>query len=94
VKVKHDAKAHFEQCAELTGAAAEIASRIILESKPHLAKMADLEHLTAKGSMLMGTLNRIYPGVGVSFPRIFILAPLYGYDEAVSRANLESPVQV
>lgn len=62
-KVKHDAKAHFEQCAELTGAAAEIASRIILESKPHLAKMADLEYLTKKDSTLMGTLNRVLSGI-------------------------------
>jgi hypothetical protein len=57
--VKHGAKAHFDQCAELTGAAAEIASRIILESKPHLAKMADLEYLTTKDSTPMGALNRI-----------------------------------
>ena len=58
-KVKHGAKAHFDQCAELTGAAAEIASRIILESKPHLAKMANLEYLTTKDSTPMGALNRI-----------------------------------
>jgi len=62
-KVKRDAKAHFDQCAELTGAAAEIASRIILESKPHLAKTADLEYLTTKDSMITGVLNRILPGI-------------------------------
>jgi hypothetical protein len=62
-KVRHDTKAHFEQCAELTGAAAELATRIILEAKPQLAKIADLEYLTRKDSMLMGTLNRILPGI-------------------------------
>jgi len=68
MKVKHDAKAHFEQCAELTGAAAELASRIILESRPHLAKTADLEYLATKDSMLMGTLNRILPGIAGGCP--------------------------
>jgi C_GCAxxG_C_C family probable redox protein len=62
-KVRRDAKAHFDQCADLTGAAAEIASRIILESKPHLAKTADLEYLTTKDSMITGVLNRILPGI-------------------------------
>ena len=67
-KVKDDAKTHFEQCAELTGAAAELASRIILDSRPHLAKMADLEYLMTKDSMLKGTLNRILPGIAGRCP--------------------------
>jgi C_GCAxxG_C_C family probable redox protein len=67
-KVKHDGKAHFDQCAELTGAAAEIASRIILEAKPHLAKTADIEYLEAKDSLLTGVLNRILPGRASSCP--------------------------
>jgi len=67
-KVKHDAKAHFDQCAELTGAAAEIASRIILESKSHLAKSADLGYLTARDSKLTGVLNRILPGIAGHCP--------------------------
>ena len=67
-KVKHDGKAHFKQCAELTGAAAEIVSRIILESKPHLAKMADLEYLATKDSMFTGVLNRILPGIAGDCP--------------------------
>jgi C_GCAxxG_C_C family probable redox protein len=67
-KVKHDGKAHFEQCAELTGAAAEIASRIILESKPHLAKMADMDYLTTKDSMIVGVLQRILPGIAGHCP--------------------------
>ena len=67
-KVRHDEKAHFEQCAEMTGAAAEIASRIILESKPHLAKTADLEYLATKDSKLTGVLNRILPGIAGHCP--------------------------
>jgi hypothetical protein len=67
-KVKHDGKAHFAQCAELTGAAAEIASRIILKVKPHLAKTADLDYLKREDSKLAGVLNRIFPGRGGSCP--------------------------
>lgn len=67
-KVKHDGKAHFDQCTELTGAAAEIASRIILESKPHLAKMADLEYLKTKDSTLKGALSRILPAIAGRCP--------------------------
>jgi C_GCAxxG_C_C family probable redox protein len=67
-RVKHDRKAHFEQCAEATGAAAEIASRIILESKPHLAKTADLEYLMTKDSMIKGVLNRVLPGIAGHCP--------------------------
>jgi C_GCAxxG_C_C family probable redox protein len=66
--VKHDRKAHFEQCAELTGAAAEIASRIILESRPNLAKTADLDYLTTKDSIITGVLNRILPGIAGHCP--------------------------
>lgn len=67
-KAKPDGKAHFDQCAELTGAAAEIASRIILEAKPHLAKTADIEYLESKDSLLTGVLNRILPGRASSCP--------------------------
>jgi C_GCAxxG_C_C family probable redox protein len=62
-KVKHDRKAHFEQCAEMTGAAAEIASRIILESRPYLAKTANFDYLMTKDSMITGVLTRILPGI-------------------------------
>lgn len=62
-KVKHGGRAHFDQCAELTGAAAEIASRIILESKPQLAKTVDMDYLTTKDSKITGALNRILPGI-------------------------------
>jgi C_GCAxxG_C_C family probable redox protein len=62
-KVKHDRNAHFEQCAEMTGAVAEIASRIIIESRPHLAKTADFDYLMTKDPMITRVLNRILPGI-------------------------------
>ena len=44
-KVKDDKKAHFAQCAELSGLAAELACRSILEQRPELAQAADLDYL-------------------------------------------------
>jgi hypothetical protein len=67
-KVRHDRKAHFEQCAEMTGAAAEIVSRIILESRPDLAKMADLEYLARKDSKFTGVLNQILTDIAGHCP--------------------------
>jgi len=67
-KVKNEGKAHFEQCAELTGAVAEIASRIILESKPNLAKTADMDYLAKRDSMIAGVLKRVLPGIAGHCP--------------------------
>jgi C_GCAxxG_C_C family probable redox protein len=47
-KVKEDPEVHFRQCAELTGAAAEIAARLILAEEPELAAEADWSHLGNK----------------------------------------------
>jgi len=44
-KVKHDKKAHFAQCAELSGLAAELACRSLLAQRPELAQTADLVYL-------------------------------------------------
>lgn len=44
-KVKHDKQAHFAQCAELSGLAAELACRALLAQRPELAQTADLEYL-------------------------------------------------
>jgi len=38
-KVKHDKKAHFCQCADITAGAAEMAARLILEKRPDLIKL-------------------------------------------------------
>ena len=45
-EVKQNSEAHFRQCAELTGAAAEIAVRIILGDRPELAEQADWSDLS------------------------------------------------
>ena len=39
-QVKHDKKAHFSQCADLTAGAAEMAARLILRKQPGLVKVA------------------------------------------------------
>ncbi|MCB2192776.1 MAG: C-GCAxxG-C-C family protein [Deltaproteobacteria bacterium] len=44
-KVKHDKKAHFAQCAELSGLAAELACRALLEQRPELAQAVDMNYL-------------------------------------------------
>jgi len=44
-KVKHEKMAHFEQCAELSGLAAELACQSILAQRPELAQAADLDYL-------------------------------------------------
>jgi C_GCAxxG_C_C family probable redox protein len=44
-KVKEDPKLHFRQCADLTGAAAEIAAQLILADRPELTAQADWSHL-------------------------------------------------
>lgn len=51
-KVRHDPKAHFRQCAELTAQAAEMAARMILRQKPDLAEHAN-----------QGTLRRMDGGI-------------------------------
>jgi len=53
-KVKDDEAAHFRQCAELTGKAAEKAARIILERRPELARRIDEGYLAKRDSKLMG----------------------------------------
>lgn len=44
-KVKHDRKAHHENCLNLTRGGAEIAVRLLLEARPALMKEADREFL-------------------------------------------------
>ncbi len=39
-KVKHDKRAHFKQCANLTAGAAEMAVRLVLEKRPDLIPVA------------------------------------------------------
>jgi C_GCAxxG_C_C family probable redox protein len=58
-KVKENAREHFQQCAGLTGQAAEMAAAIILEKAPTLVEKADVEYLEDRDSRLWGALLRI-----------------------------------
>lgn len=58
-KVRDDHKALFKQCATLTGEAAELAARFILEARPNLFEQADWDFLTARDSTLGAGLNRL-----------------------------------
>ncbi|MCF8033911.1 MAG: C-GCAxxG-C-C family protein [Desulfarculaceae bacterium] len=61
-KVKHDAKAHMAQCAELTRRAAEMAATAILATRPELAAQADLDYLHGRVKK-KGTLARLATAV-------------------------------
>lgn len=57
--VRHDASAHFRQCADLTTRAAEMAARLILRKRPGLLRAADNEYLDKRTSRFGGALNRL-----------------------------------
>ena len=57
--VKQGSRAHLAQCAELTGFAAEMAARIILEDRPALSMQADLEYLNIHDSRLRGRIHQV-----------------------------------
>ncbi len=44
-EVRHDKKAHHENCLNLTRGGAEIAARLLLDARPELVKGADLDFL-------------------------------------------------
>jgi C_GCAxxG_C_C family probable redox protein len=58
-KLKHDSKAHFQQCAGLTAGAAELAAREILRQRPELLAKADQRFLTGRHSRMVGALLRL-----------------------------------
>ncbi|WP_419661190.1 C_GCAxxG_C_C family protein [Desulfosarcina variabilis str. Montpellier] len=58
-KVKHDSKAHFDQCAGLTARAAEMAARLVLEKRPELAGQANNAFINRRQSVLGGMLSRL-----------------------------------
>lgn len=58
-KVKHDSKAHFEQCAGLTAHAAEMAARLVLDKRPDLVSGADDAFINRRQSLLGGMLTRL-----------------------------------
>ncbi len=56
-KVKDDPKAHFSQCAQLTGRAAEQAALMILEKRPELVRAPDEGYLNGRDSKVCGRLK-------------------------------------
>jgi len=58
-KVRHDKKAHFQQCADLTAQAAEMAARMVLEKRPELIGQVDNGFLAKQQSAIGGTLLRL-----------------------------------
>lgn len=58
-KVRNDRKAHFRQCADLTAQAAEMAARIVLESRPDLAKRDDDAFMKKRQSSIFGLIRRL-----------------------------------
>jgi C_GCAxxG_C_C family probable redox protein len=58
-EVAHDHRALFSQCTNQTGEAAEMAARIILETRPELVDQGDWEFLEARDSKLAAGINRL-----------------------------------
>ena len=56
-KVKENGKAHFEQCVQLTGEAAEMAARLVLERRPELLGSVDTKYLSRMDSTVSGTIK-------------------------------------
>lgn len=52
-KVKHDRKAHFDQCARITGIGARLAAEIILDVRPDLIEEANEEYLSKRDSKIV-----------------------------------------
>ncbi|MFC1834992.1 C-GCAxxG-C-C family protein [Thermodesulfobacteriota bacterium] len=59
-KVKHDPKAHAQQCAEFTGKAAELAASLILEKHAGLLDRADWDYLRKRDSRMGSKLKRLF----------------------------------
>ena len=58
-KVKHDKKAHFRQCADLTAEATELAAKLILQKRPELIMRAKKGYLAKRQSKIGGLLFRL-----------------------------------
>ncbi|MCP3955000.1 MAG: C_GCAxxG_C_C family protein [Desulfobacterales bacterium] len=59
--VREDPRRHFNQCVAITGAAARMVARLILEQEQGLADHVDLSFLNARHSVIGGLLKRIVP---------------------------------
>lgn len=58
-KVKHDEAAHFQQCADITEKATEMAARKILKNRPELVAGTKTEFLAKRQSMTGGPVSRL-----------------------------------
>ena len=58
-KVRNDKKAHFQQCADFTAQAAEMAARMVLEKRPELIGQVNDEFLVKRQSALGGAFLRL-----------------------------------
>ena len=56
-KVRDEAKAHFDQCSELTAEAARLAAELILEYRPEVIERVELDFLNERDSMVGGFLK-------------------------------------
>ena len=56
-KVKHNKKAHFQRCADLTAEAAELAARLVLAKRPDLIAIANNAFIARRESKVRGALN-------------------------------------
>lgn len=59
-QVKHDKKAHFLQCADLTAEATEMAVRLILEKRPELAAQVTSDNPASHPSPIAGVFLRLW----------------------------------
>jgi C_GCAxxG_C_C family probable redox protein len=59
-KVKHDKKAHLQQCADLTAESAEMAARLILQKRPELIDRLNNGFIVKRQSGIGGALLRLY----------------------------------
>lgn len=58
-KVRHDRKAHFQQCSGLTAQAAEMAARLVLEKRPELVAGVHNGFINKRQSVVGGALLRL-----------------------------------
>jgi C_GCAxxG_C_C family probable redox protein len=58
--VKHDKNAHFQQCADLTAEAAELAARLILHKRPELITRVDNGFLARHDSKIGAAVLRLF----------------------------------
>lgn len=59
-KVKHDKKAHFQRCTDLTANAAELAAKLILQKRPELINRLNNRFIVKRQSGIGGALLRLY----------------------------------